>query len=45
MADYIDRDALLAAVEERNRNTCNAPLHCLQLKKIVENITAAEVAP
>ncbi len=45
MAEYIDRGALLDVIAERNRNTCNGTMHCLQMKRIVEAIPAADVVP
>lgn len=45
MAEYIERKALLEVIAERNRCTCNAAMSCLQMKRMVENIPAADVAP
>lgn len=43
MPDYIDRDNLLEAVEERNRNSCTGQLTYQQLKSMIENFSAADV--
>ena len=43
MPDYIDRDKLLEAVEERNRNSCTGQLTYQQLKSMIENFSAANV--
>ena len=43
MPDYIDRDKLLEAVEERNRNSCTGQLTYQQLKSMIENFSAADV--
>ena len=45
MAKYIDREALVELIDERNRNTCNGALSCLQLKRMALAIPAADVAP
>ena len=42
--EYIERDELFEIIAERNRNTCNGNLSCLQMKRMVENIPAADVA-
>lgn len=44
MPDYIDRDKLLEAVEERNRNSCAGHLTYQQLKSMIEGFPAAQVA-
>lgn len=43
MAEYINRQELLDIISERNRDTCNGKLSCLQMKRMVEGIRAAEV--
>lgn len=45
MAEYIEREALVELIAERNRNTCNGALSCLQMKRMVKSIPAADVAP
>ena len=45
MAEYIERDCLIDMIAERNRNTCNGKMSCLQMKRMVESIPAAEVVP
>lgn len=45
MAEYIDKRDLLSIIDERNRNTCNGKLSCLQMKRMIEKIPEAEVAP
>ena len=45
MADCIEREALIDLIAERNRNTCNGKLSCLQMKRMVESVPAADVAP
>lgn len=45
MAEYIEREALIDLIAERNRNTCNGALSCLQMKRMVKSIPAADVAP
>lgn len=45
MAKYIDRDWLIDMISERNRNTCNGKMSCIQMKRMVESIPAADVAP
>lgn len=42
MAEYIDREALLEIIAERNRSSCNGSMTCLQLKRIVEKVPAAD---
>ena len=34
--ELIDRAALLALINDRNINTCNGKLSCLQMKRMVE---------
>ncbi len=43
--EYIERDCLIDMIDERNRNTCNGKMSCLQMKRMVESIPAADVAP
>ena len=45
MAKYIERDCLIDMIDERNRNTCNGKMSCIQMKRMVESIPAADVAP
>ena len=45
MAEYIEREVLLEIIAERNRCTCDGAMSCLQMKRMVENIPAADVAP
>lgn len=45
MAKYIDREALVELIDERNRNTCNGALSCLQMKRMAKALPAADVAP
>ena len=45
MAKYIERDWLIDMISERNRNTCNVKMSCIQMKRMVESIPAADVAP
>lgn len=45
MAEYIERDCLIDMIAERNRNTCNGKMSCIQMKRMVESIPAAEVVP
>lgn len=45
MAEYIEREALIEEIKERNRNTCNGSMSCLQMKRMVEKVPAADVAP
>ena len=45
MAKYIERDWLIDMISERNRNTCNGKMSCIQMKRMVESIPAADVAP
>lgn len=42
---YIERDFLIDMISERNRNTCNGKMSCIQMKRMVESIPAADVAP
>lgn len=42
---YIERDCLIDMIAERNRNTCNGKMSCIQMKRMVESIPAADVAP
>lgn len=43
MPNYIDKNRLLKIIAERNTNTCNESVTCLQMKRIVENIPAEDV--
>lgn len=43
--EYIERDCLIDMIAERNRNTCNGKMSCIQMKRMVESIPAAEVVP
>ena len=43
MAEYIERDCLIDMIAERNRNTCNGKMSCIQMKRMVESIPAADV--
>lgn len=43
MPEYIERDKLLEAIGERNRNTCDGRLTCQQLKRMVEKFPTADV--
>lgn len=45
MAKYIERDRLIDMISERNRNTCNGKMSCIQMKRMVETIPAADVVP
>ena len=45
MAEYIERDCLIDMIAERNRNTCNGKMSCIQMKRMVESIPGADVAP
>lgn len=45
MAKYIERDCLIDMIDERNRNTCNGKMSCIQMKRMVESIPAADVSP
>lgn len=45
MAKHIKREALIDLIAKRNRNTCNGKLSCLQMKRMVESVPAADVAP
>ena len=45
MVEYIEREALVDLIDERNRNTCNGALSCLQMKRMAKAIPAADVAP
>lgn len=36
MAEYIERDCLIDMIAERNRNTCNGKMSCIQMKRMVE---------
>lgn len=45
MAKYIERDCLIDMISERNRNTCNGKMSCIQMKRMVESIPAADVSP
>ena len=45
MAEYIERDCLIDMIAERNRNTCNWKMSCIQMKRMVETIPAADVSP
>ena len=42
---YIERDCLIDMISERNRNTCNGKMSCIQMKRMVESIPTADVAP
>lgn len=41
--EYIERDWLIDMISERNRNTCNGKMSCIQMKRMVESIPAADV--
>ena len=43
--EYIERDCLIDMIAERNRNTCNGKMSCIQMKRMVESIPAADVVP
>lgn len=43
--EYINKQALLETFEERNRNTCNGSLTCLQILRKLKNYPAADVVP
>lgn len=43
--EYIERDCLIDMIAERNRNTCNGKMSCIQMKRMVESIPNADVAP
>lgn len=43
--EYIERDCLIEVIKERNRNTCNGKMSCIQMKRMVESIPAADVDP
>lgn len=45
MTEYINRQEFLDIISERNRDTCNGKLSCLQMKRMVEGIPAADVTP
>lgn len=45
MNDYISRGYMLEMIAERNRNTCDGKLSCLQMKHMVETAPAADVRP
>lgn len=45
MARYCDLDALIETFEERNRNTCNGSLTCLQLIRILKTTPVVDVVP
>ena len=45
MMDYIDRQELVEIIAERNRNTCNGTMSCLQMRRMVERVPAADVVP
>lgn len=45
MAKYIERDYLIDMISERNRNTCNGKMSCIQMKRMVESIPATDVVP
>ena len=45
MTEYIDRQELVEIIAERNRNTCNGAMSCLQMRRMVERVPAADVAP
>lgn len=45
MAEYIERDCLIDMIAEHNRNTCNGKMSCIQMKRMVESIPAADVSP
>lgn len=40
---YIEREALIELINEKNRNTCNGSLSCVQIKRIIETIPFADV--
>ena len=42
--EYIERKCLIDMISERNRNTCNGKMSCLQMKRMVESIPVADVA-
>ena len=43
--EYIERDCLIDMIAERNRNTCNGKMSCIQMKRMVESVPAADVDP
>lgn len=43
--EYIERDCLIDMISERNRNTCNGKMSCIQMKRMVESIPTADVDP
>lgn len=45
MARYIDVDELIKTLEERDRNTCNAPLSHSTLSRILRYTPTADVVP
>ena len=45
MAKYIERDCLIDMISERDRITCNGKMSCIQMKRMVESIPAADVSP
>lgn len=45
MSEYIEREALIEEIKERNRNTCNGSMSCLQMKRMVEKVPAADAVP
>ena len=45
MAKYINQEHLLETISERNRNTCNGSMSCLQMKRMVEAVPAVDAVP
>ena len=45
MSEYIEREALIEEIKERNRNTCNGSMSCLQMKRMVDKVPAADAVP
>lgn len=46
MNDFlINRTTLLEILMEKNRQTCNGPISCLQMIRIVNSVPAVEVEP
>ena len=43
--ELIDRAALLALINDRNINTCNGKLSCLQMKRMVESVPTVDAVP
>ena len=43
--ELMDRAALLALINDRNINTCNGKLSCLQMKRMVESVPTVDAVP